>query len=235
MVGCSQYDWCRSRHRGSLPQSIGIRHTVQASDRYPATLLAAFSAVWLGLAIAPSYRQDWLLENAIVFVGVPALVLAYRRLRFSNFAYTCLFVFLVLHEIGAHYTYSEVPWRDWMQALGHAGSVDAPPGRNHYDRLVHFSYGLLVLPAAWELMDARMSPRGIWRYLMPVFFVMSHSVLYEIIEWLAAEVFGGDLGAAYLGTQGDEWDAQKDMALATAGAVLGMLVMTLRTQRPRSA
>jgi putative membrane protein len=80
-----------------------------------------------------------------------------------------------------------------------------------------------------------MSPRGVWRYLMPVFFVMSHSVLYEIVEWLAAEVFGGDLGAAYLGTQGDEWDAQKDMALATAGAVLGMLVMALRTQRPRSA
>jgi putative membrane protein len=94
---------------------------------------------------------------------------------------------------------------------------------------------LLVLPAAWELMDARMSPRGVWRYLMPVFFVMSHSVIYEVIEWAAAEVFGGDLGAAYLGTQGDEWDAQKDMALAAAGAVLGMVVMALRTARRRLA
>ena len=95
---CTQYVWCRSRHGISLPQTIGVCHTMQASDRYPATLLAAFSAVWLGLAIAPSYRQDWLLENVIVFIGVPALVLAYHRLRFSNFAYTCLFVFLVLHE-----------------------------------------------------------------------------------------------------------------------------------------
>ena len=205
---------------------------MQASDRYPATLLAAFSAVWLGLAIAPSYRQDWLLENVIVFIGVPALVLAYHRLRFSNFAYTCLFVFLVLHEIGAHFTYSEVPWRDWLHALG-SPPDGAPTGRNHYDRLVHFAYGLLVLPAAWELIDARMSPRGIWRYLMPVFFVMSHSVIYEVIEWAAAEVFGGDLGVAYLGTQGDEWDAQKDMALAAAGAVLGTMLMALRAARQR--
>jgi putative membrane protein len=206
---------------------------VQASDRYPATLLAAFSAVWLGLAINPSYRQDWLLENVIVFVGVPALVIAYHRLRFSNFAYTCLFVFLVLHEIGAHFTYSEVPWRDWLQTLGLASSDGAPTGRNHYDRLVHFSYGLLVLPAAWELINARMSPRGTWRFLMPVFFVMSHSVIYEVIEWLAAEVFGGDLGAAYLGTQGDQWDAQKDMALAAAGALLGTMLMALRTAWPQ--
>jgi putative membrane protein len=230
---CTQYDWCRSRQGISLRQSIGVRHKVQASDRYPATLLAAFSAVWLGLAINPSYRQDWLLENVIVFVGVPALVIAYHRLRFSNFAYTCLFVFLVLHEIGAHYTYSEVPWRDWLQALGDAKGDGAPTGRNHYDRLVHFSYGLLVLPAAWELINARMSPRGTWRYLMPVFFVMSHSVIYEVIEWLAAEVFGGNLGAAYLGTQGDQWDAQKDMALAAAGALLGTMLMALRTAWPR--
>jgi putative membrane protein len=197
------------------------------ADRYPAALLAAFAAIWLALAISPWYRQDWLLENAIVFAGVPALVWGYRRLRFSNFAYTCLFVFLVLHEVGAHFTYSEVPWREWLQSLG----GPALGGRNHYDRFVHFSYGLLVLPASWELMQARMSPRGLWRWLMPVFFVMSHSVIYETIEWGAAVIFGGDLGAAYLGTQGDEWDAQKDMALATAGAMLGTALMALRHAR----
>jgi putative membrane protein len=99
---------------------------------------------------------------------------------------------------------------------------------------VHFSYGLLVLPAVWELMQARMSPRGIWVWLMPVFFVMSHSVIYETIEWLAAEAFGGELGAAYLGTQGDEWDAQKDMALATAGAVLGTIAIGMWGRRHRA-
>jgi putative membrane protein len=206
---------------------------MQSADRYPARLLAAFAAIWAALAIAPWYRQDWLLENVIVFVAVPALVFNFRRLRFSNFAYTCLFVFLVLHEVGAHYTYSEVPWREWLHSLGAGRDADAAAGRNHYDRLVHFSYGLLVLPAAWELMQARMSPRGIWLWLMPVFFVMSHSVIYEMIEWLAAEAFGGELGAAYLGTQGDEWDAQKDMALATAGAVLGTIAINVRGRRHR--
>jgi putative membrane protein len=80
-----------------------------------------------------------------------------------------------------------------------------------------------------------MSPQGIWRWLMPVFFVMSHSVVYEMIEWVAAVLFGGDLGVAYLGTQGDEWDAQKDMALATAGAVLGTTLVALRSRRVRPA
>ena len=203
---------------------------MQPADRYPAALLAVFSAIWVALAIAPWYRQDWALENVIVLVAVPMLVWSYRRLRLSNFAYTCLSLFLVLHEIGAHFTYSEVPWREWLQLLG-AGDGSAATGRNHYDRFVHFSYGLLVLPAVWELMQARMSPQGVWRWLMPVFFVMSHSVIYEMIEWVAAVVFGGDLGVAYLGTQGDEWDAQKDMALATAGAVLGTLLVALRSKQ----
>ena len=205
------------------------------SDRYPAALLGLFVAIFIALAIAPWYRQDWLLENLLVFIAVPLLVVNYRRLRFSNFAYTCLFVFFVLHEIGAHYTYSEVPWREWLAALGGRDGF-VPEGRNHYDRFVHFAYGLLVLPAAWELIDARMSPRGLWRWLMPLLFMMSHSVIYELVEWAAAQVFGGELGVAYLGTQGDVWDAQKDMALAALGAAIGLAVVAVRdTSRPPHA
>lgn len=190
-------------------------------DRYPLALLASFAAIWIALAIAPWYRQDWLLENMVVLIVLPVLVLTHRSLRFSNFAYTCLFVFLVLHEVGAHYTYSEVPWREWLGAFGLESSCAA--SRNHYDRLVHFSYGLLVFPAVWELFEARAQPRGLWRYLMPLFFIMGHSVVYESIEWFAAGLFGGDLGTAYLGTQGDEWDSQKDMFLAALGAVTALL------------
>ena len=202
---------------------------MRTEDRYPLVLLALFCVIFVALAITPSYRQDWLLENLLVVVAVPSLVLTYRRLRFSNFAYTCLFIFFVLHEIGAHYTYSEVPWREWLATMtGEYPEPDAIAGRNHFDRFVHFSYGLLVMPAAWELLQARAAPRGIWRYLLPVLFLVSHSVIYEIIEWGAAIVFGGDLGAAYLGTQGDEWDAQKDMSLAALGAVMGLLLVVLR-------
>ena len=195
-------------------------------DRYPLALLVAFLAIFTALGLAPSYREDWLLENLLVFAALPVLVATHRRLRFSNFAYTCLFVFFVLHEIGAHYTYSEVPWRQWLAVLD-PGAGD-PAGRNHYDRFVHFAYGLLLMPATVELITARMAPRGLWRWLMPVLFIMSHSVIYELIEWLAALRFGGDLGVAYLGTQGDVWDAQKDMALAAFGAVIGLAVVALR-------
>ena len=204
------------------------------SDRHPAALLGLFVAIFIALAIAPWYRQDWLLENLLVFVAVPLLVVNYRRLRFSNFAYTCLFVFFVLHEIGAHFTYSEVPWREWLSAI--AGGDGAIEGRNHYDRFVHFAYGLLLMPAVSELFERRASPQGLWRWLMPLLFLMGHSVIYEMIEWVAALRFGGELGVAYLGTQGDEWDAQKDMALATLGAVIGLTVVAIRgtSRRPRA-
>jgi len=192
--------------------------------RFPAALLALFCLWWLGLAIAPWYREDWLLENLLVFVAVPLLVITRRRLRFSNFTYGCLFVFLSLHTVGAHYTYSLVPYDAWFQWLtGH--SLDQLLGfeRNHYDRLVHFLYGLLVTPAAIELFGHYGRYPRVWAFLFPLLFMLSHSVVYEMIEWGAALVFGGDLGQAYLGTQGDVWDAQKDMSLAGLGALLTTL------------
>lgn len=203
------------------------------SLRYPAALLGLFAAIWLVLAVHPWYRQDWLLENVLVLAAVPVFVATARRLRFSDFAYTCLFLFLVLHSVGAHYTYSEVPYdRAFEQLTGRPLNELLGWERNHYDRLVHFAYGLLITPLALELYQAVAPPRGLWRWLLPLLFMVSHSVLYELVEWSAAVVFGGDLGVAYLGTQGDAWDAQKDMALAAAGSVLAILVAAARGTLP---
>jgi putative membrane protein len=196
--------------------------------RYPLCLLAAYLAIWLALAINPVFRKDWLLENIIVFVAVPLFVLTARRLRFSDFAYTCLFAFFVLHAIGAHYTYSLVPYADWWQALGGG----APEGRNHYDRFVHFIYGLLVTPAAVEVFAHYGRYSRPWAFLMPWMFMAGHSVIYELVEFAAAIAFGGDLGQAYLGTQGDVWDSQKDMALALAGATLALVLLAARGRLP---
>ena len=197
--------------------------------RYPLTLLVLFAACWLALAIAPWYRQDWLLENLLVFVALPLLILSYRRLRLSDTAYTLLFVFLALHEVGAHYTYSQVPYDRWAQALTGSILSDALDlQRNQYDRHVHFLYGLLVTPAAIELLDARSPQRGLWRWLLPLLFMVSHSTIYEMVEWGAAAIFGGNLGQAYLGTQGDVWDAQKDSALAAVGALIAVIACRLR-------
>lgn len=207
-------------------------------DRYafPLALLIGFLLFWLALAIKPWFRQDWLLENLVVFVVVPLFVVTAKRLRFSNRAYALLFVFLCAHEIGAHYTYSLVPYDSTLRALT-GQSLDALLGfrRNQYDRLVHFLFGLLLLPLAVELFEAQAPPRGLWRWLMPVLFMEALSAVYELIEWLAASVFGKDLGQAYLGTQGDVWDAQRDMALALLGAVIAQLVLALWRGRRRVA
>ena len=200
---------------------------------FPALLLGAFCVIFVALGIAPDYRQDWLLENLLVLVAVPVLVVTRHRLRFSNLAYACLFVFFSLHEIGAHYTYSLVPYDQWFQSVT-GSSLDAALGfeRNHYDRLIHFLYGLLVTPAAVELFAHYGRYPRVWAALFPFLFVASHSVIYELVEWAAASVFGGDLGQAYLGTQGDIWDAQKDMALALAGSALSVLALGLAGRLP---
>jgi len=213
--------------------AAGTQSDWKAGWRYPALLLAAFIAIFLALAVAPLYRQDWLLENLLVFIAIPLFVVTRHRLRFSNLAYTCLFVFFSLHEIGSHYTYSLVPYDAWSVTLtGH--SIDQALGfeRNHYDRLIHLLYGLLITPAAVELFGHHGRYPRTWAVLFPLLFVVSHSVIYELVEWGAALVFGGDLGQAYLGTQGDIWDAQKDMALAMLGAALSVTALGLAGRLP---
>jgi putative membrane protein len=116
-----------------------------------------------------------------------------------------------------------VPYDSWSATLTDT-TISARFGavRNHYDRLIHFAYGLLVTLPVFELLRAVAPPRGIWRFLLPLLFILANSAIYELIEWGAAEIFGGDLGTAYLGTQGDEWDSQKDTACAALGAILAL-------------
>lgn len=201
------------------------------SARYPLILLGVYSVWWLFLAINPEYPKDWLLENILVFVGLGLMIRYFRNLRFSDFSYTMVFIFLCIHAVGAHFTYAEVPYREWLGL-----PMD---GRNHFDRLVHFLYGFLLMPAFIELLNARAEIRGIWRNLLPVALVMAQSNLYELIEWLAAVIFGGPLGQAYLGTQGDVWDAQRDSALAALGAVCGLAIYRtyerFRNQKQKAA
>jgi len=187
----------------------------RSPHRVPATCLVVFLVVWSALAIAPRYRADWLLENIPTFIGVPAAIVGYRRFRFSDRAYVQATVFLILHTIGSHYTYSEVPLGDWVRdALGLA--------RNHYDRLVHFAFGLLMVRPIRELGLRRGRAAGpVAVFAFSVAGVALWSVLYEVTEWLTAQVVDPEAGMAYLGTQGDPWDAEKDMALAVAGAAIG--------------
>ncbi len=192
-----------------------------AHRRFATRILAIFVVVFLALAWSPSYREDWLLENVLVFLLVPFFIATYRRLPLSRISYVSLLGFLVLHEIGSHYTYAEVPYDAAFESLFGRGLNDLVGWeRNHYDRIVHFLYGLLITYPTREIFLRVANARGLWGYLFPLLVVMSSSLLFEMIEWAAALIFGGDLGMAYLGTQGDVWDSHKDSALATLGSLI---------------
>ncbi len=202
---------------------------------YAGTLLALLALLWIAMAIGPHDRQDWLLENALTVVAVVVLVSTYRRFPLSRLSYALIFSFLCLHTVGAHYTYSEVPYDAAWQALtGSTLNEQLGWKRNHFDRVVHLAYGLLLAYPIRELFLRVAGARGFWGYFLPLDLTMSTSMLYELVEWGAAAVLGGDLGTAYLGTQGDVWDAQQDMALASLGALIAMCTtafLNYRTKR----
>jgi putative membrane protein len=179
--------------------------------RFLHVLCVVYALIWIWSAIAPASRGDWFLENLLVFAFIPLLVFFYRKLALSNASYLLLFLFMSLHTIGAHYTYAEAPLGYWlMDWFGWK--------RNHFDRIVHFSFGLLLTYPTAEVMVRTMRPRGVWAIWIPVALVVGASGLFEIIEAIVAWIVSPELGSDYLGTQGDVWDAHKDMGLATVAA-----------------
>jgi putative membrane protein len=203
----------------------GLSHQRIPIPTFLAILAGLFALEFVVLAISPTSRSDWALENALSVAAIGALAATYRRFRFSRISYALMFLFLSFHEIGAHYTYSLVPYDAAFERwLGF--SLDAVFGfeRNMFDRLVHFLYGLLLAYPIREIFLRIVDVRGFWGYFLPLDLTMSTSMIYELIEWGAAMAFGSELGQAYLGTQGDVWDAHKDMALASLGALCAMAV-----------
>jgi putative membrane protein len=186
-------------------------------------LLLWLVALWVAMAIEPFDRGDWLLENVLVFIYAILLITTYPRFRFSNLSYGLFGVFLSLHLVGAHYTYSETPFGFWLQEMFDLS-------RNHYDRIVHFSFGLLIAYPFREFLLRVAGMRVGWSYLFAVVTVLAFSGFYEALEGAAAVVVSPELGMAFLGTQGDIWDAQKDTALAFVGSIVAMGITRLITR-----
>jgi len=188
-----------------------------------------YAIFWVLLSINPSQRRDWALENIVVVVGVLILIVSWRWFVFSRLSYALIALFLCTHVVGAHYTYSEVPYDAWFERITDH-SLNAAFGweRNHYDRLVHFLYGLLLtLPFREAFLHLARVRWVFWSYLLPLSFILSTSLVYELLEWAAAVVLGGDLGMAFLGSQGDPWDAQCDSFCAMVGALLAIFIMVV--------
>lgn len=179
-------------------------------------LLLWYGLLWTWLAIGPVNRRDWLLENLLAFALVLLLTLTYRRFQLSTLSYCLITFFMTLHAVGAHYTYAEVPLGFWLQDL-------LALSRNPFDRIVHFAYGALLAYPVREILMRLAGVRGLWSYSLSVSMILTHSGLFEIIESIVAALVSPELGNAYLGTQGDEWDAQKDMAAALGGAAVAMV------------
>ena len=193
---------------------------------YPLWLLVAFGVYWGLMAIKPAYFKNWVLENVLTVAFVALLLWTCRRFPLSNVSYTLIFAYLCLHTLGAHCSYSNVDYdRVFRAAFGRGLNEMMGWRRNHFDRFVHFCFGLLLSYPIREIFCRVAGARGFWGYYLPLDVTMSFSMLYELIEWGAAVKFGGELGQAYLGTQGDEWDAHRDMALATVGAAITMSVV----------
>ena len=203
-----------------------------SNKRYLAILTGLFLVEAAIVAIKPWYPQDWMLENVLPVVFLAYLWGTVNKLTMSKASYTLIFIFLAFHELGSHYTYAEVPYDAAFKSITGV-SFNALVGweRNNFDRVVHFLYGLLLAYPIRELYFRIADARGFWGYFLPLEFTMATSMLYELIEWGAANVVGGDLGMAYLGTQGDIWDAHKDMALASLGALIAIIITAIINYR----
>jgi len=183
-----------------------------------ATLL--FMGIWSWTLIDVQDMTNWTMENYPVFVFLFCLVISYRKIQLSDLSYILIFLFLSLHIYGAQSIYARNPFGLWLQEV--TGSE-----RNNYDRIVHFSFGLLLAyPMRDFFLNALQWSRSMSLYF-PIMFSLAFGALYEIIEWLIVVWFFPQHGSNFLGLQGDEWDPQKDMLLASLGAVCFALLFPL--------
>ncbi|XAW88021.1 DUF2238 domain-containing protein [Vibrio sp. CDRSL-10 TSBA] len=195
------------------------------SPSFPKSLIGlslAYALVFLFSAIAPSSRSVWIAEIVPVMLILAAIWWISAQQRLSKTAYLLMFVWLTLHTIGAKYTFAEVPF-DWFNHL--IGSE-----RNNFDRVAHFAIGLYAYPIAEYLIRKQLTNRWI-AGLFALFCIMSIAAGYEIIEWWYADLAGGEDGIAFLGSQGDIWDAQKDMLCDTLGALTALVILSWQSAR----
>lgn len=189
------------------------------------TLAAIYLTLVFWSGLFPAERDTWLLEHLVVAMALLVLWHAHNHVQFSAIAQVGIVLTLCIHSIGAHYTYSLTPYDSFFGTLLGVSINDLFGWqRNNYDRIVHFVYGFCLAPAFKETVAQWLKLNDARAHFIAANLILSTSLLYELIEWGAAEIFGGDLGMAYLGAQGDIWDAHADMALAGAGWLLAYLL-----------
>ena len=182
---------------------------------YPYILAFIFTFIFIILGIEPLDRAVWLVEVIPVAIIFLLFIFTFKRFRFSDYSYTLMFMWLVWHTIGGHYTFANVPFGFVTDFFDFE--------RNHFDRVGHFVIGFYAFASA-ELLTRKGWANPILATVFSLFFIMSVAASYEIIEWLYAVIDGGNTGLEFLGSQGDIWDAQKDMLADTLGAISSLIL-----------
>lgn len=190
---------------------------------FPVALLGLYVAWFAILGIKPYNRSVWFAENTPVVLIVLLLVFTYKRFSFSNTSYALMAVFIFMHTFGGHFTFERVPFGFVSDLFGFS--------RNHYDRLAHFSVGFYAFPLA-ELLDKKNMSRSFFvLFFFPICFIFTVASIYEIFEWIYAVSADPSAGLAVLGSQGDLWDAQKDMLSDGLGSLTAILFFFARRKK----
>jgi putative membrane protein len=199
--------------------AISRNRTLFKQNPWLWVFLSAFAVIWISTFIGTNDMNNWLLENTLTVMFFLFLLLSYKKYQFSDLSYLLITIYLCLHVYGAKYTYAENPLGYWLK--DYMGWE-----RNHYDRIVHFSFGFLMAYPMRELFLRWVKYPTMVAWVLPIEITLSISGFYELIEWAVADLFFPAQGAAYLGTQGDIWDAQKDIFLAFLGAILATTIVS---------
>ncbi len=190
-------------------------------DRLPPLLLAVLATICVVTAWSPpAGHESWFLEVGPGLIGVVILIVVYRRFRFSNLVYIGVFIHVLILIYGGMYTYAETPLGNWAKEAFHLS-------RNHYDRIGHLALGFFPAFTIREIL-LRRTPlvRGGWLFFLVVSVALAIGAFWEFLEWWSTYLVAPDVGQAFLGSQGDIWDAQWDMFLAMVGAILALATMS---------
>lgn len=200
--------------------AISVNRTPFKQNPWLWIFLTSFATIWISTLVGTNDLNNWLLENTLTVIFFLFLLFSYKKYQFSDLSYLLITVYLCLHVYGAKYTYAENPFGYWLK--DHMGWE-----RNHYDRIVHFSFGFLLAYPMRELFLKWVKYPTMVAWVLPIEITLSVSGFYELIEWAVADIFFPAQGDAYLGTQGDIWDAQKDIFLAFLGAILATSIVSV--------
>ncbi len=216
----------------------GFRLSAISSRQVLITILLTLCAItWLVAAYHPYNIEAWMLEQIASVIGAGVLIWAAKHVRFSNLSLIGLTLLFIVHTTGTHFTYSLTPYDAFCQrVLGISPNDIFCWQRNHYDRFTHLLFGIACVIPLQELFAAYLTINKNRAWFLSVMLIVAISALYELLEWLAALIFAPDTGTLYLGTQGDVWDAQIDIALALVGAIGVILIYECASEiRKRTA